>query len=67
MQLVLGHLERTGAAPLTDIAAELRMPTIEFANLLGKLSSTGLIAVEGDPGREMVHLTESGRTIAELS
>jgi DNA-binding MarR family transcriptional regulator len=67
MQLVLGHLEESGEAPLTDLAAGLGMPLLDVAGLLNKLSSTGLVAVQGDPGREMVMLTEAGRTIAELA
>jgi DNA-binding IclR family transcriptional regulator len=67
MQLVLSHLAGPGHAPLTELAAGLGMPLLEVAGLLNKLSSTGLVAIEGEPGRETVILTESGRTIAELT
>ena len=67
MQLVLTHLEGPGEAPLTELAAGLGMPMLEVAGLLNKLTTTGLVAIEGEPGREMVILTESGRTIAELA
>jgi hypothetical protein len=67
MYLVLNHLEGTGMAPMTDLASDLDMPLLEVAGLLSKLSSTGLVAVEGEPGRENVVLTDAGRTIAELA
>jgi hypothetical protein len=67
MQLVLGHLAGPGTAPLTELASDIGMPLIEVAGLLSKLSSTGLVSIEGDPGHETVSLTDAGRTIAELA
>jgi hypothetical protein len=67
MNLILGRLANGDRAPLTDLAAELQMPTLEAAVLLTKLSSSGLVVIEGEPGREMVSLTSAGRTVAEIA
>jgi predicted transcriptional regulator len=67
MYQVLTHLEGPGTAPMTELAADLGMPLLDVAGLLSKLTATGLVAVEGDPGRENVVITDAGRTIAELA
>lgn len=67
LQLVLSFLARTRQMPLTELAGSLQIPTLEAATLLTKLSSTGLISIEGDPGRELVSITDAGLTIAELA
>ena len=67
MNLVLGRLASGDRAPISDLASELQMPMLEAATLLGKLSESGLVVIEGDPGREFVSLTDAGRTVAEIA
>lgn len=67
MNLVLGRLASGDRAPISDLASELQMPMLEAATLLGKLSASGLVVIEGEPGREFVSLTDAGRTVAEIA
>jgi predicted transcriptional regulator len=67
MALVLSLLAEARQLQLPDLVGRLGIPTLEAAVLLTKLSSTGLVSIAGDPGRELVSITESGMTIAELS
>ncbi len=64
---VLGRLTDRDHLLITELAAELDVSILEIANVLEKLNSAGLIEIGGTPGREMVRLTESGRTVAGLS
>jgi hypothetical protein len=65
--VVLRQLSERDHVPIGELASDLRMPILEAAGVLTKLASTGLIQIHGEPGDELVVLTDSGRTIAPLS
>jgi predicted transcriptional regulator len=67
MPAVLQRLSEAGEQDITELAAGLGMPLLRTAGLLGKLESSGLVTIGGEPGQERVALTEAGRTVATLS
>lgn len=67
MPAVLRYLASSGELDMPDLASGVGVPMVEVADLLRKLQSSGLIAIEGAPGHEQVSLTDAGRTVAALS
>lgn len=64
---ILGYLSQAGESPITDIAAGIGCSLVETAEVVGKLQTSSLVVVTGDPGAERVELTEAGRNVADLA
>jgi hypothetical protein len=52
---------------ISDIAAELQAPTVITADIVQKMAYGGLVTMDGEPGREFVHLTDQGRGLTSVA
>jgi predicted transcriptional regulator len=58
---ILATLAATGPAmPLTDLLAELGISWMQAGSILSPLVESNFVTITGDPGSEMVQLTEDG-------
>jgi hypothetical protein len=64
---VLAFLSASPDVTLPDLASGIGSSLVETAQIVGKLSESGLILVTGDPGAERVSLTDAGRIVAEVA
>lgn len=64
---VLAYLRERGDVSLPDLAAGLKSPILQTAELIGKLEASGLLTVQGDPGSERVRLTEAGVNLSSVA
>ena len=52
---------------ITDVAAGLMASTVATADVVQRMAYGGLVTVDGDPGREFIHLTEQGRGLTTVA
>ena len=71
LSTVLRYLLSTGEAGLEvtipDIAVGLGATTVGIADVVQRMAYSGLVTVDGDPGREFIHLTDQGRGLASVA
>jgi hypothetical protein len=71
LSTVLRYLLSTGEAgqevTIPDVAAGLKATTVETADVVQRMAYSGLVTVDGDPGREFIHLTDQGRGLTSVA
>jgi hypothetical protein len=64
---VLAYLRAHNGVSVADLAAGLNSPIVQMADLVGKLGASGLLVVQGEPGKEQVQLTEAGVNLSSIA
>jgi len=67
LQGILAHLKSKGAQSIPDLAAGIGSAILPTAEVLQKMATSGLVAIDGDPGQEMVRLTDAGAGVSDLA
>ena len=67
LRYLLSSVEAGQEVTIPDIAAGLKATTVETAEVVQKMAYGGLVTMDGDPGREVIHLTDQGRGLTSVA
>lgn len=64
---ILAYLRGHDGQSLPEVAAGLRSPILQTAEVINKLAASGVLELQGNPGDERIRLTETGMSLSSVA